>query len=136
MIAQARIALQQYHSRPNPVHAAANPASGREHTALIVDSAGIICGCGAAVEDIFGTSRDRLLGKPVSVFIAGLFGQAESPGPDARYLVQLSAEAGWRQFEATDARGQGFAVEVNVSRRMADSHDVFVLNLRQPIQAI
>ncbi|MDO8789871.1 MAG: hypothetical protein Q7J42_17485 [Sulfuritalea sp.] len=136
MIAHARIAPQQYHSIPNPVHAAANPASGREHTALIVDGAGMICGCGAAVEDIFGTSRGRLLGKPVSAFIAGLLGHAESPGHDARYLVHLGADAGWRKFEATDARGQGFAVEVSVSRRMADDHEVFVLDLRQPIQAI
>lgn len=136
MIAQARIAPQQYHSRPDPIHAAVNPASGREHTALIVDATGMIRGCGAAVEDVFGASRDRLLGNPVSVFIAGLFGQTESPGHDASYLVHLSTDAGWRKFEATDARGQGFAVEVNVSRRMADDHDVFVLNLRQPMQAI
>ena len=78
MISHARIVPQQYHSRPDPVHATANPASGREHTALIVDAAGIICGCGAAVRDIFGTSRDRLPGKPVSAFITGLFGQADT----------------------------------------------------------
>lgn len=135
MIAQATVAPQQYHSRPDQFHAVANPVARRESAALIVDSAGIICGCGTAVEDIFGASRSRLLGKPVSAFIARLFGQAEAPGHDARYLVHLSADNDWREFEATDARGQGFAVEVNVTRRMADAKEVFVLNLRQPIPA-
>ena len=127
MIAHARIAPQQYHSIPNPVHAAANPASGREHTALIVDGGGMICGCGAAVEDIFGTSRGRLLGKPVSAFIAGLFGHTESPRQDA-----MREEL----HDVADQLLQGFAVEVSVSRRMADDREVFVLDLRQPIQAI
>lgn len=136
MIAQATVAPQQYHSRPDQFHAAANPGGRREHAALIVDGAGNIRGCGAAVEDIFGASRGRLLGKPVSTFIAGLFAQGGAPGHDARYLAHLSADAGWREFEATDARGQGFVVEVDVSRRMAEGEEVFVLNLRQPRRAI
>ena len=135
MIAQAAVAPQQYHSRPDQFHAVANPGGGREQATLIVDGAGNIRGCGAAVEDIFGASRGRLLGKPVSAFIAGLFGHWGAPGHDARYLVHLSADAGWREFAATDARGRDFVVEVDVSRRMAEDEQVFVLHLRQPIQA-
>jgi len=65
------------------------------------------------------------------VFIADLFREGSSPSYDARYLAHLCADSEWRQFEAKDVRGSGFAVEINVSRRMADGREVFVLDLRR-----
>jgi PAS domain S-box-containing protein len=132
MIAQAAIHRQQYHSRLNQFHATASQANRRSHATLIVNGLGSICGCGAAVEDILGASRSRLIGKRVSGFIAGLFREGSSPSYNARYLAHLDTNSEWRQFEATDARGSRFVVEINVLRRMADGGEVFVLDLRRP----
>ena len=132
MISQAETPPLRPHSRPNPVHAATNLANRRKYATLIVDGFGNICGCGAAVEDILGASRSRLIGKRVSAFIADIFREGSSPKHDARYLAHLCAASQWQQFDATDARGSGFAVEINISRRMVDGREVFVLDLRRP----
>lgn len=131
-MATAQTPRQQYRSRLNPFHAIASQANRRPYATLIVDSLGNICGCGAAVEDILGASRSRLIGKRVSGFIAELFREGSSPSYNARYLAHLGADSEWRKFEAMDARGRGFVVEINVSRRMADGREVFVLDLRRP----
>lgn len=132
MIARAATTPQSCHSRPKQFHTIANLANRRECATLIVDDLGIIRGCGAAAEDIFGACQSRLRGRKVSGFVADLAREGSSPGDNARFLAHLSTDSAWRRFEATDAGGRGFAVEINVSRRMADGHELFVLNLRRP----
>jgi len=132
MGAQSASTAQQYRSRHNQFHSAANLANRRECATLIVDRLGNICGCGAAAEDILGASQSRLLGKRISAFVADLFRERSSLGDSARYLDHLCAANDWREFGAIDACGRGFAVEINLSRRMADGREVFVLNLRRP----
>ena len=135
MSAQTATAAQQYRSAPRQFRSAANPVKRREYATLIVDRQGNICGCGTAAEDILGASQSRLLGRRISTLVADLFREGSSPGHSARHLDRLCADNDWRKFEVTDACGRGFAVEINVSRRMADGGEVFVLSLRRPGEA-
>ena len=132
MIAQAETAPQRFQSRSTQSYATANPSSNSDYAALAVDGLGRICACGTGVEDIFGASQSRLLGKPVSAFIAGLFRNGSSPKCSASYLAHLCVDNDWRQFEATDACGRGFSVEIKCSLMMTDGQEVLLLNLRRP----
>lgn len=113
-------------------HAAANLANKGEYGTLILDGWGRILSCGAPAEKIFGASHVRLMGRRISEFIAGLFLAGSSPSYNARYLVYLCADGEWRKFEATDDSGQGFAVELNLSRVTTDGQEIFLLNVRRP----
>ena len=132
MIAQNTSLLPQTGHGQHIIHPAANPGGVREDSTLVVDDQGRIRGCGPAVEDILGASHGRLLGRHVSAFIAGLFREGSSPSYNARYLVHLCASGQWQKFEATDARGRGFAVGIKLLRKLADGKEVFVLDLRRP----
>lgn len=128
--------LKQATTRPqrvfNQFHAARKPANLRECASLVVDGLGNIRGCGTAAEDIFGANQSRLIGQRISRFIGALFREECSPSYNARYLAHLGADTTWREFQATDARGRMFGVEIIVSPVVADGRDVFVLTLRRP----
>lgn len=110
----------------------AKRVDGDGQSTLILDGLGRICGCGVAAEDIFGATRGRLIGRPVADFIRGI-DLDEGPAFDEVRSLAGPADAGvWRTFEATDARGIVFAVDVCLSRRVSDGQVVFVLGLRQP----
>jgi PAS domain-containing protein len=132
MITQAATAPQRYPSNLTRSHVTWILSGRDECATLIADDLGRICGCGSAVEDIFGASRNRLLGRRTSEFIAGLFRDGISPNDNAKYLAHLCAGSQWRQFAATDARGYEFAVEIRVSRRIAEGKGFLFLDLRRP----
>lgn len=129
---QSSTALRQAASKPEVIHAAANPVNGAQHGTLVLDRLGRILSCGAPAEKIFGASRIRLVGRWISEFIGGIFLAGSSPSYNTRYLVYLCADGEWRKFEAKDADGQAFRVELNLSRVTAEGQEMFLLNLRRP----
>lgn len=114
------------------VRAAADLGHGDAYGTLILDGLGRIRSCGVTGEKILGASQVSLIGRRISDFIAGLCLGGSSPSYSARYLVHLCAEGEWRKFEAIDADGDGFSVELNLSRMVTDGQEVFLLNLRRP----
>jgi len=131
MIGQGVSALQQTGPKRDIYHAAANLAGKDEYGTLILDGMGRIRSCGTAGERIFGGSQVRLVGKEVSEFIAGLALGGSSPSYSARFLMYLCADPVWRRFQAIDADGHEFAVDLNLSRMRTDGQEIFVLNLRR-----
>ena len=129
---QNSTALRQAASKPEVVHAATNLVNGAKHCTLVLDRLGRILSCGAPAENIFGASQVRLVGRWISEFIGGLFLAGSSLSYNTRYLVYLCADGEWRKFEARDADGQGFKVELNLSRVTTDGQEMFLLNLRRP----
>jgi len=132
MMGQSSAALQQTVSKPDMIHAPANLVNGAQYGTLVLDRLGRILSCGAPAEKIFGASQVRLVGRWISEFIGGLFLSGNSPSYNARYLVYLCADGEWRKFEARDADGKGFEVELNLSRVMTEGQEMFLLNLRRP----
>ena len=124
-------AMPRAESTLDPFHAAANLANRDEYGTLIIGRTGKIISCGASAEKIFGASRNRLVGRWISEFIAGLFLGGSSPSYCARYLVHLCRTGEWRKFEATQADGQRFAVELNLARMITEGREIFVLNVRR-----
>jgi PAS domain S-box-containing protein len=113
-------------------HAAADFVDRAGYGTLMLDRLGRILSCGELAEKIFGASRVRLMGRWISEFITGLFLGGNSLSYSARYLVYLSADGEWRRFEAKDASGLEFTVELNLSRTIADGQETFLLNVRRP----
>lgn len=113
------------------IHAAANLANRGEYGTLVLDRLGRILSCGAPAEKIFGASHPQLMGRWISDFIEGLFLAGNSPSYNARHLVHLCAHGEWRKFEAIDADGRMFTLELNLSRVMTDGQEIFLLNLRR-----
>lgn len=132
MIERGAAALQRTGSKQDMFHAAANLVNRGEYGTLILDRLGRILSCGAPAEKIFGAGHVRLMGRRISEFIAGLFLAGSSPSYNARYLVYLCADDEWRKFEATDADGGGFTVELKLSRVTTDAQEIFLLNVRRP----
>ncbi|MDO8789612.1 MAG: PAS domain-containing protein [Sulfuritalea sp.] len=132
MMGQSSTALHQAASKPDMIHADANLMNGVQYGTLILDRLGRILSCGAPAEKIFGASQVRLVGRWISEFIGGLFLAGNSPSYNTRYLVYLCADGEWRKFEARDADGQAFEVELNLSRVMTEEQEMFLLNLRRP----
>lgn len=66
------------------------------HDTLIVDGTGRIHGCTVAMEDLFGTAQGQLVGRPISMFIAGILVEGSSSEDNARQLTRLCAESDWR----------------------------------------
>jgi PAS domain S-box-containing protein len=117
------------------VHAAANLVNRDEYGTLILDRVGRILNCGTPAAKIFGASHLQLKGRWVADFVAGLFLAGSSPSYNTRYLVHLCTHGEWRKFEATNADGQRFLVELNLSRVMTDGQEIYLLNLRRPAEA-
>ncbi len=118
-------------------HAAANFVNRGDYCTLILDRLGRILSCGTPAERIFGASQVRLVGRLISDFVAGLFLNGSSPSYCARYLVYLCADGEWRKFEAKDAAGREFTVELNLARMASVSpeREMFLLNVRRPEQS-
>lgn len=135
MIGQDSSTRQQVGAKPGVFEVAAAIANGNEYGTLILDSQGRIRSCGATAEEMLGESQLLLSGRRISTFIADLLLGGNSPSYSARYLVYLCAEGEWRKFEAMDARGQVFAVELNLSRMFANGQEVFLLCMRRPEEA-
>lgn len=98
---------------------------------LVVDALGRICDCNATIEQLFRTSREQMIGRPVSAFIVGVLFEGCSLGETARQLARLCAEHDWQEFTALDAHGHSFPIEIYVTREMKDAQAVFVFNLRR-----
>lgn len=113
-------------------HAAANLDQRDEYGTLVLDGLGRIRSCGEAGERILGASEVCLVGRRISEFVSGLLLGESSPSYNARYLVYLCADGEWRSFQARDADGHGFLVELNLSRTASDGQEIFLLNLRRP----
>ncbi|MCX7155080.1 MAG: hypothetical protein NTW45_01380 [Rhodocyclales bacterium] len=132
MIGQGGVAMQQDGLKTDMFHAAASLVHADECGSLILDGMGRIRSCGAAGERILGASQVGLIGRPISDCIAGLHLGGSSPSYAARYLVYLCGEGEWRRFEAIDAGGQRFAVELSLSRLMRGGQETFLLNIKRP----
>ncbi|MDP2133254.1 MAG: PAS domain-containing protein [Sulfuritalea sp.] len=133
MNAQGVEERQSAGSQQDVYFAAANLANRSDYCTLILDSLGRILSCGAPAEKIFGLSQNRLIGRPLSDFIGGLFLKASSPSYSARYLGYLCNDRDWRKFAATDAAGQAFHVELNLARMAHNGpeREMYLLNLRR-----
>lgn len=108
------------------------PLGRGAHGTLILDRCGKIRSSGAAVESLFDRSHAELGGMRISELVPGLFLDPGSPSFPARYLQHLCAAGEWREFEAQDAHGQGFAVLVRLSHMVTDGEEILVLNFRRP----
>jgi PAS domain-containing protein len=95
----------------------------------MLDLLGRILSCGAPSEKLFGGSQVRLMGRNISEFIGRLLPGARAPSYDASYIDHLCADGEWRQFEAQDVGGRWFTVELNLSRMITSSHEIFLLNV-------
>lgn len=132
MIGHGVVGMQQDGLKPDMFHAGANLVNGGEYGSLVLDGMGRIRSCGATGERVLGASQLGLVGRPISDCIAGLHLGGSSPSYAARYLVYLCGEGEWRRFEAVDAGGQRFPVELNLSRLMRGGQETFLLNVRRP----
>jgi len=110
-------------------HVAANHRG--EYGTLIVDRVGKILSCGTPAEDVFRAGHSRLAGRQIPEFIDGLFLAGSSPSYSARHLVYLCSDGEWRKFQATDAQGIRFSVELNLSRIVTDGQEMFLVNVRR-----
>ena len=126
--------LQQVKSKQDEFHAAATLEKKQDSGTLILDRLGRILSCGTPAERIFGANRVRLMGKLISDFVSGLLLGGSSPSFNTRYLVHLCAEGEWRKYEAKDAAGQAFAVELKLTRMATASSksEMFLMHVRLP----
>lgn len=132
MIGQGLAALQQTGSTQAILAGAANLATDDEAGTLILDRGGRVLACGEVAEQIFKANPVHLVGRRISDFVAGLSPGRSSPSYSARYLDYLCTNGEWRNFDAKDARGQRFMVELVLSRGVAEGREVFVLTARRP----
>jgi hypothetical protein len=112
-------------------HVAECVPTGDPPLAIVVDALGRICDCGATIEQLFRTSREQMIGRPVSAFIVGVLFEGCSLGETARQLARLCAEHDWQEFTALDVHGHSFPIEIYVTREMNNSLPAFVFNLRR-----
>ncbi len=96
---------------------------------MILDRLGRILSCGTPAERLFGASPRQLMGRRITEFIAGFHLGGRSPGFDARYLVLLCRDGGWREFGAMNAAGITFEVEINLSRIVSCGRKIYLLNV-------
>jgi hypothetical protein len=136
MIDQSSTALRQAAPKQDMLGAIANFANDHQHGSLMLDRLGRILSSGGPAEKIFGAGRGRLMGRWISDFITGLLLGGNSPSYGARYLVHLCADGEWRRFEAKDAGGLMFTIELNLSRMATGGQEIFLLNVRRPEEAI
>lgn len=118
------------------LHLGGKQVGNDDYGTLIFDRSGRICGSGAAADNLFGAARGRITGRLISEFIPDIHFEDRSPGYHARSLAALCETSDWEQFEAMDVLGRGFAVEIRVSRRMANGQEVFVLDFYRPGEAL
>lgn len=133
MAVQGSSGLQAAALKQDVFHAAANLVNRGDYCTLILDRVGRILSCGTPAERLLGDSQARLLGRHISEFVSGLFRDGSSPSFTARYLVYLCSDGDWRRFDAVDASGRAFAVELILARMASKGSDkeMFLLNLRR-----
>lgn len=129
MIGQDPGRLRSAEPKQDMFHVAANHPG--EYGTLIVDRVGRILSCGTPAENIFRAGHARLTGRKIPEFIDGLFLVGSSPSYSARHLVYLCSDGEWRRFQATDAQGGRFPVELNLSRIVTDGQEMFLVNVRR-----
>jgi len=136
MEAQSSSGLRQVESKQDMFDAVANFEKKGDYGTLILDRLGRIISCGTPAERIFASSRVRLMGSLISDFVAGLLLCGSSPSFNTRYLVHLCADGQWRKYEARDAAGRPFGVELSLSRMATAGTDreMFLLSVRCPEQ--
>ena len=127
-----RIALEQWASGVVPGFRKRKDAS-----TLVLDQFGRILSCSTSAERIFGTSQVGMLGRTISDFISGVFHAGSSPSYSARHLVYLCAGGDWCRFEARDASGQSFPIEVSLARMASinTGRDMYLMDVRQLVPA-
>ena len=110
----------------------APPLSGEGDCAtLILDATGNILGCGIAAGKLFGGNLADYAGKPISSLISNFILSDTSLSYSARYFAHLCAAGGWRRFDAVDAQGSRFPIELNLSQVESKELGVFVLSVRR-----
>lgn len=112
-------------------HGATRLEGSGEHGSLMLDRHGRIVACGAPTEKLFGVGQMHLIGRSISDFVAGFIFGGNSPSYSARFLAHLCAKGEWRKFEAMDASGKRFPIELNVSRQLCSGEESFFLALRR-----
>lgn len=125
--------LHQVESKQDAFHAAATYEKRGDYGTLILDRLGRILSCGTHVEQMFGASQIRLIGKLVSYFASGQLPSGSSPSFNARYLGHLCADGEWRKYEVRDGKGGAFVVELNLARVVTARADqeMFLLNVHR-----
>jgi PAS domain S-box-containing protein len=118
-------------TRQDVFRAAAALADKAEYGTLVLDGFGKIRSCGAAAARMLGCGPTDVAGKSVSQFVADFSLSESSLSYSTRYIAHLCADGGWRRFTAVDARGNGFPVDVALSRVTTEGQDFFLLNLRR-----
>lgn len=108
--------------------------SGQD-VSLVVDRSGRVVRCDGIMERILGMHGAQLTGRKISEFVIGLFLGGSSPSYGERYLAYLCAGGDWRRFEARDGKGKTVSVEINLSRKVVDGQEFFLLKLRDPMAA-
>ncbi len=122
-----RVALEQWASGVAPGF-----RNRKDSSTLVLDQFGRILSCSASAEQIFGTSQAGILGRMISDFVKGLFLEGSSPSYSARHLIYLCAGGEWCHFEARDAAGQAFPLEINLTRMAAinTGREMYLMNVR------
>ncbi|MDP1735738.1 MAG: PAS domain-containing protein [Sulfuritalea sp.] len=123
--------LQPAEAGRDSFRVAATSGNGDEYGTLIVDRAGRVLSCGEPAGQIFRIRHAQMVGRQIPEFIDGLFLNGSSPSYSARHLVYLCSDGEWRRFQATDAQGAHFAVELNLLRIVTDGQEMFLLNVRR-----
>lgn len=123
---------QKRPSRNNVFQVAETLAKPLDYGTLLIDGSGYIRSCGTAADDMFGGSLDGFNGKPISLLFSNFSLCDASLSYSVRHNANLCEADGWRMLEALDLHGEGFAVEINLSRVNMHGKDMFLLNLRRP----
>lgn len=113
----------------------ANPGDTELGT-LILDRMGRIVSCGEPAERIFGDRQSHLIGRGIGDLISGLCLGGTSPSYSARYLDYLSGTDAWRTFDARDAGGCSFEIELNLAPIVTEGQRLFLLNIRCAARAL
>lgn len=127
-----RVALEQWASGVAPGF-----RKRKDSSTLVLDQYGRILSCSSSAERIFGTSQVAMLGRMISDFVEGVFLAGTSPSYSARHLVYLCAGGEWCRFEARDATGQAFPVEINLARMAAinTGREMYLMDVRHTAPA-
>ncbi len=127
-----RVALEQWASGVSPGF-----RSRKDSSTLVLDQFGRILSCSPCAQQVFGTSQAGMLGRQITEFVRGLFLAGSSPSYSARYLVHLCAGGDWHRFEARDAAGQAFPIEVSMARMASINtvRDMYLLDVRHVVPA-
>ena len=123
--------LQPADPKQDLLRVAAALGNGDEYGTLIVDRVGRIVSSGTPAAQIFRAGYAHMVGRQIPDFIDGVFLNGSSPSYSARHLGYLCSDGGWRTFQAKDARGVRFAVELNLSRVVTDGQEMYLVNVRR-----